>query len=391
MIEALGYTFAVGVVTTKSKMSSEEQQEVVEPVRKKVVPKKTTKKPATKKVVPKPTAVQQDVMHDEDNNNNNVQEDGPTHDQPEADAMRDDDVAVPLPPVIIKKKKKQQPPIRVLNDAPTEKAATHDYTDLAPVVNTRDNKSYTTTPDYTDLDPKATLFRTETTISEPTDIFQDESLDGFQQQQQQQLDNNYRKSLEEYYEEENGGYESSSRSNSNVYICTDHQTLNGSPLTPASIVFAPDEDTAKDVLDNELVKRDLLPFKDYKYTLREVNMTIPKAYILSLLDSRDEDAKRQQQYKQFTPEISDQDYSDGESLSIFVCRNHWSDFPYPGISIVVAPNKDAATNILDQALIAAGGKPSTVAAYDLEPANHNREDIGVIVLSLGEVGVYRPR
>jgi hypothetical protein len=375
-------------------MSSEDQPAVeIAPPRKKLVPKKSAKKHST----PTKKVVRHDVMHDGDNNNTSVpvQEDTVPQDAPiydtqssavESSSVNDSDAMKDEEPVVVavpKKKASAKKAIRVINDDPKPKKD-EDYTDLAPV------GKYTIQPDSEDLayvDPNAAAHLDTPVIYEDyeqtTNIYQEDSSDGFRQLdiEDTRIDTTYEESLREYYNEQNGT--TASEATSSVYVCTDHQTLGNSPLNPASVIFAPNEESAIRALDAELARHGLAPFEEHKYTLTEVNMTTPRAYILSLLATASDN-----QYKHFAQE---QDYEDDDPLSLFICRSHWSAFPYPGISIVVAPNKIAATNILDNALIAAGGKPSTVHPYELDPTNHDRDDIGAIILSSGEVSTYQPR
>ncbi len=64
-----------------------------------------------------------------------------------------------------------------------------------------------------------------------------------------------------------------------VYICNDHDLH--WPVGGGSVVVAPNVVEARKLLDVELVKWGLKPYKDEKYHLVHVSMSVPSAYIIS--------------------------------------------------------------------------------------------------------------
>jgi hypothetical protein len=63
-----------------------------------------------------------------------------------------------------------------------------------------------------------------------------------------------------------------------VYISLDHPVHY--PVGGASVVVAPDEATARQLLDAELVKHGLEPDSRSPYTLERLNTRVPAAHVL---------------------------------------------------------------------------------------------------------------
>lgn len=68
------------------------------------------------------------------------------------------------------------------------------------------------------------------------------------------------------------------RQASRVFACTDHD--GHWPVGTASVVIAGDEKGARQLLDAKLVAGGLKPFADEPYTLTEISLNEPKAYVL---------------------------------------------------------------------------------------------------------------
>jgi len=64
----------------------------------------------------------------------------------------------------------------------------------------------------------------------------------------------------------------------NIYVCTNHDGF--FPVGVASVVVANDEDEARNLLDTALHVHGLDPEKKPRYTLRKINSTEPRAFIL---------------------------------------------------------------------------------------------------------------
>lgn len=63
-----------------------------------------------------------------------------------------------------------------------------------------------------------------------------------------------------------------------VYVCTDHDFH--WPVGVASVVIAPDIQTARRLLDNQLALDGLAIFDESPYTLQDVSLDMPQAIIL---------------------------------------------------------------------------------------------------------------
>lgn len=63
-----------------------------------------------------------------------------------------------------------------------------------------------------------------------------------------------------------------------LFTCTDHD--GHWPVGAASVVVASGEAEASALLDEALKKHGLKPYADCRYTLREINITTPRAFIL---------------------------------------------------------------------------------------------------------------
>ncbi len=66
-----------------------------------------------------------------------------------------------------------------------------------------------------------------------------------------------------------------------LFICIDHDGFNGSSSHRSSYVIAADENHAKKLLDEVLIKAGLQPFEKYRYKLHEVPLDRWTAEILA--------------------------------------------------------------------------------------------------------------
>jgi len=64
-----------------------------------------------------------------------------------------------------------------------------------------------------------------------------------------------------------------------VYRCKDHDVH--CPVGGGSVVVAPTAMKARELLDAELVKRGLKPYKKHKYHLVRIDISIPSAHVIS--------------------------------------------------------------------------------------------------------------
>ncbi len=63
-----------------------------------------------------------------------------------------------------------------------------------------------------------------------------------------------------------------------IYACTNHHTVY--PMNPATVIFAKDEDHARDILDIKLAEQGWLTYENYRYDLKELDPSVPSATVL---------------------------------------------------------------------------------------------------------------
>lgn len=63
-----------------------------------------------------------------------------------------------------------------------------------------------------------------------------------------------------------------------LFTCDDHDYVH--PTGVASIVIAPSEEVARELLDAELIRCKLRPFAEAPYTLKRIDLRVAQAIIL---------------------------------------------------------------------------------------------------------------
>lgn len=62
-----------------------------------------------------------------------------------------------------------------------------------------------------------------------------------------------------------------------VYVCKDHDGY--WPIKVTSIVVADNRKEARELIDKELIMRQLKPYKEKEYILNEIDISVSNAYI----------------------------------------------------------------------------------------------------------------
>lgn len=163
--------------------------------------------------------------------------------------------------------------------------------------------------------------------------------------------------------------------NLKLFVCKDHDrgALGGSQ--PSSIIVAKNEEEAKEFLNIQLIVNRLKPHDSHPFTLILYPLYKSRAFILSGTPLNEMTRDMDYASSQFTP---------NSNPSLFICKDHWSQWPIPPVSIVISENEKNAKYLLNQELQIRGMKTNQELPFSFE--NYDLSKSFAMIISLGQPG-----
>jgi hypothetical protein len=149
-----------------------------------------------------------------------------------------------------------------------------------------------------------------------------------------------------------------------VYVCIDHDC--DGLVAPVSVVVANSINEAYQVFDSLLLRSGFKSSDEKKYNLKDIDITEPRAYILSARGNG--------------PVNDIGGYEGGSNalrmarLKVYTCTDHFSKYPVPAVSLVVANDRNSATLLLNAELKRVNCEDYNSHAYtinELDTSNPN--------------------